>query len=382
MLRKTKVKRKSAESGFETLGAEPLTHGGNVYAFARALGVEPEDVLDFSASINPLGLPQGARQAYRRALQKVIHYPEPYAETLRQALGEHHGIAPTSVLVGNGSTQLIYLIARKFSLRHVLLVSPLFSEHIAALRTNGARVSYWKLRPPSFTLDLEALKRTLWQKQPNALVLTNPNSPTGVLLGGEQVDELIQLCRRTRTRLIVDETFIDWVEEESVKQLAVRDANVVVLRSLTKFFALPGLRVGYAIASPEVIQRLWSRIEPWSVNVVAQEVGKACLQDRRFSERSRAFMKKERAWLHAELGAISGLQVFPSAANFFLVQIRSSQMTAVRLAELLAQKRLLIRVCDNFVGLGKQFFRIAVRTRAENLRLVDALRAAFIRSGK
>jgi threonine-phosphate decarboxylase len=357
---------------------QQFSHGGNIHAFARVLRVKPEEVLDFSASINPLGMSQHARQAYRRALQQVVHYPEPYAETLMQALSEYHDIEPASVLVGNGSTQLIYLLARVFSLRRVLLVSPLFSEHIAALRTNGARVSYWNLRPPSFALDLERLKRTLRKEQHEALVLTNPNSPTGTLLRREQVDELIQLCRWTRVRLIVDETFIDWVEEESVKRLAARDANVIVLRSLTKFFAVPGLRVGYAVASPGVIRRLRLCIEPWSVNIVAQEVGKVCLQDWRFIERSRAFMDKERAWLHAELGAIPGLQVFPSAANFFLVQIRSPQMTAARLAELLAQKRLLIRVCDNFVGLGKQFFRVAVRTRAENRRLLEALRTTVV----
>jgi threonine-phosphate decarboxylase len=178
--------------------------------------------------------------------------------------------------------------------------------------------------------------------------------------------------------LIVDETFVDWVEEESVKQLAVRDANVVVLRSLTKFFALPGLRVGCAVASPRVIQRLQSRIEPWSVNIVAQEVGKACLQDRRFIERSRAFMNKERTWLSAQLSAIQGLRVFPSSANFLLLQTRTTEISAPDIAERLAREKLLIRVCDNFVGLGKQFFRAAVRTRTENLRLVDALRTAFI----
>jgi threonine-phosphate decarboxylase len=231
-----------------------MVHGGNVHAFAHALGVSPEEVLDFSASINPLGISHSARQAYRRALQKVVHYPEPYAETLSHALSEYHDIEPASVLVGNGSTQLIYLIARAFPLRRVLLVAPLFSEHLAALRTNGARVSYWNLRPPSFALDLEGLKRTLRKEQPDALVLTNPSSPTGALLRREQVDELIQSCRRMRVRLIVDEAFIDWVEEESSKQLAVRDANMIVLRSLTKFFALPGLRVGYAVASPGVIR--------------------------------------------------------------------------------------------------------------------------------
>lgn len=374
MLKTAKVKSRLSDCRFGLLEARPEAHGGNIHAFARVLGVKPEEVLDFSASINPLGLSQRARQAYRSALQMVAHYPEPYAETLVQALSAYHDIEPAHILAGNGSTQLIYLLARVLPVHRVLLVSPLFGEHLAALRATGARVSSWNLRPPSFALDFEGIKRALHEEQYDALVLTNPNSPTGALLRRKQVVELIRLCRRTRTRVIVDETFIDWVEGESVKQLAARDADVIVLRSLTKFFALPGLRVGYAIASPRVIRRLRSCLEPWSVNNVAQEVGKVCVEDRRFIERSRTFMAKERAWLRAELGLIPGLQVFPSAANFLLIQIRLPHLTAARLAELLTHGRLLIRVCDNFVGLGKRFFRVAVRTRAENRCLLETLR--------
>lgn len=380
--RKSKVESRTLAAGLQALDMSSFSHGGDVHAFAHALGVSPEEVLDFSASVNPLGLSHFARQAYRRALQKVVHYPEPYAETLRQALSEYHDIEPASVLIGNGSTQLIYLLARALPSRRVLLIAPLFSEHAAAFRASGARVEHLIQRPPAFCLTLDNIERMLRAKPYDTLALTNPNSPTGVLASHGQVSELARLCRRTQTRLLVDETFIDWVEEESVKQVAARDPILLVLRSMTKFFALPGLRVGYAVAPPRVLQRLRTQIEPWSVNVVAQAVGKTCLQDRRFIERSRTFMNKERAWLRAELGAIPGLHVFPSAANFFLVQIRSRRLTAAQLAEVLAQKRLLIRVCDNFVGLGRQFFRVAVRTRAENLRLMDALRAAFIDSGE
>ena len=355
-----------------------FSHGGNVYAFARALGVTLEEVLDFSASINPLGAPRGARHAYRRAFQEIVHYPEPYAERLVQALGEHHDIDPACVLVGNGSTQLIYSVARALRPRRVLLIAPLFSEHLTAFRASGARVEHFLLRPPSFEISLDPLAILLASQPYDVLVFTNPNSPTGSLLRQEQVHELARLCRRTHTRLIVDETFIDWAEEESVKQLAARDAGVVVLRSLTKFFALPGLRVGYAIASPGVIRRLRSRIEPWSVNSVAQEVGKACLQDRRFAERSRAFMNKERAWLSSQLGLLPGLRVFPSSANFLLLQTMTQDLSASYLAERLAQEKMLIRVCDNFVGLGKRFFRVAVRARAENRRLLETLRTTVV----
>lgn len=361
----------------ETRNEKPFSHGGNVYAFARTLGVEPEDILDFSASINPLGMPLSARAAYRGALANIVHYPEPYSESLTFALADYHKLDPSAILVGNGSTQLMYLCARTLASRRTLLVAPLFSEHEAAFRAIGAAVDYVRLRPPLFALVQEQLATTLADGSHDTLVLTNPNSPTGTLTERAQLEELAQLCRKTKTRLLIDETFIDWQEEESIKLSAVRNQHVILFRSLTKFFALPGLRVGYLIAHPTIINRMKARLEPWSVNTVAQEVGKACLQDQEYIERSRTFLLREREWLCSQLRAIAGLHVFLSQTNFLLAQLLRQDMTARDLADNLAQAKLLIRVCDNFVGLGAQFFRVAVRTRKENMRLLEALRGVF-----
>lgn len=335
------------------------------------------EVVDFSASINPLGMPPHARAAYRQALAKVVHYPEPYSESLTLALADYHKLDPAAILVGNGSTQLIYLCARTLAPRRTLLVAPLFSEHEAAFRATGATVDYFLLRPPAFTVEFVRLARTLAEGSYDTLVLTNPNSPTGTLTERAQLEELARMCRKTKTRLLVDETFIDWQEEESIKQIAVRNQHVILFRSLTKFFALPGLRVGYLIAHPTVSARMKARLEPWSVNTVAQEVGKACLQDQQFIKRSRTFLVREREWLCSRLRALPGLHVFPSQANFLLAQLLRQDMTARDLADHLGQHQLLIRACDNFGGLGKQFFRVAVRTRKENLRLLKALRGIF-----
>lgn len=371
-------KRETANEKRQTRNEKPFSHGGNVYTFARIAGVALSEVVDFSASINPLGVPRSARTAYRQALANIVHYPEPYAESLAQALARYHDLDPSEILVGNGSTQLIYLCARVLAPRRVLLVAPLFSEHESAFHVTGAVVDDFLLRSPSFALELERLARTLAEGSHDTLVLTNPNSPTGTLVERKQLEELTRICRKTKTRLLVDETFIDWQEEESIKYSAVRNQQVILFRSLTKFFALPGLRVGYLIAHPTMIERMKARLEPWSVNTVAQEVGKACLQDQNFIERSRAFLSCERAWLFSQLQAISGLHVFPSQANFFLVQLPRQEMTARDLATRLAQESLLIRPCDNFVGLGQQFFRVAVRKRSENARLLEVLRMTLI----
>lgn len=374
---RSKVKKTGLDPRRQTLDARRYLHGGNIYAFASALGATPDEVLDFSASINPLGMSPQARQAYRAVLRQAEHYPEPYAHSLTCALAHYHGLDPSQLVVSNGSTQLIYLLPRVLPARRVLLVAPLFSEHEAAFRATGASIARFLLRPPTFSLSLHRIAEALKSKRPDILVLTNPNSPTGTLIERAQMEELVHICQRLKTRLIVDETFIDWCEAESIKQLVIRRPHVLLLRSLTKFFALPGLRVGYAIVHPSIIQRVRARLEPWSVNVVGQEVGRICLQDQQFIERSRAFLPRERAWLSARLATIPYLRVFPSNANFLLVESTNPGFSASCLARQLAHERLLIRVCDNFVGLGKRFFRVAVRKRAENLRLVEALQSIF-----
>jgi threonine-phosphate decarboxylase len=371
--KKTIGKRETRDPKQETRKQNPFSHGGNVHAFVRASGARLTEVIDFSASINPLGMPPSARIAYRQALANVVHYPEPYAESLTHALAHYHDLDPSEILVGNGSTQLIYLCARVLASRRVLLVAPLFSEHEAAFRANDAAIDSVMLRPPSFTLGLDRLAHTLAEGRYDTLVLANPNSPTGVLVERVWVKELTRMCRKTRTYLLVDETFIDWREEESLKRSVVQNPRVILFRSLTKFFALPGLRVGYLIAHPTVIGRMKARLEPWSVNIVAQEVGKACLQDQNFIGRSRVFLPRERAWFFSRLQTIPGLRVFPSRANFLLMQLLRQDMTARDLAQRLAQENLLIRPCDNFVGLGNQFLRVAVRTRKENLCLLNTL---------
>lgn len=352
------------------------SHGGTAVSFAQQKGLALSDVLDFSASINPQGFPPAVRSAYRRTLAHIVHYPEAAAESLTRALADYHRVKPDRLLVGNGSTQLIHLLAPTFVPRRVLFVAPLFSEYAQAFRLAGVETRRFFLRPPGFALSLSRLLKTLTQGC-DMLVLSNPNSPTGSLIGRAQLEELAGQCRLLQTRLIVDEAFVDWQEEASLKDLAAHSAHVVVLRSLTKFFALPGLRVGYVISHPRTVQQLRARMEPWSVNSVAQAVALECLRDEQFIKQSRDVMAHERAWLFAKLSALEGVHVFPSHANFFLVRVQRTRLDALALASALAEEHILIRSCENFAGLGKQFFRIAVRKRAENRRLLRALRKAL-----
>ncbi len=351
-------------------------HGGNVVAFARERGVTQKRVLDFSASINPAGPPSAATAAYKRAVSGMSHYPQPYADTLVSALAAYHGLASSAVLAGNGSTHLIYLLVRVFAPQRVLCIAPLFSEHAYAFHLGGARVEHLVLRPPRFSLSLDRLRTALGSGY-DILILTNPNSPTGQVMFQGQVRDIVRLCRQTQTRLLIDETFMDWLEEESIKRLAPRNRHLIVLRSLTKFFALPGLRVGYLIACPSVVRLLRTHLEPWSVNGAAIAVARACLQDQDYVRHSRTFMVHERAWLQERLGKVPNVSGFPSQANFLLARLAAKTIVAPQLAKELAQRNILIRSCEDFYGLDTRFFRVAVRSRQENGRLVAALRTVL-----
>ena len=347
-------------------------HGGNVFAIARSLGVRPEDILDFSASINPLGPAPGVRDALSALFDRIVHYPDSDCAELREALARVHGVEPANICVANGSTELIYLLPRLAPGKRALVITPCFSEYAKALMRDGWSVDRFQLASADgFTLPLERLEKSI-RKGYDLLILGNPGNPTGRLYRLSEVEALFGLCRGAGCFLVIDEAFIDFCEEESAKHHAAAIEGSIVLRSLTKFYALPGLRLGYAVASAMTIARLAAIREPWSVNTPAQEAGLASLADTGYSVATRKFVAAERTHLSARLAAIPGLQPFPSAANFLLVEAVRGP-SAGELAGRLHEELILIRVCTDFPGLNDRFFRVAVRSRNENERLVATL---------
>jgi threonine-phosphate decarboxylase len=351
-------------------------HGGNVFAIARSLGISPEELLDFSASINPLGMAAGVREAVLDSFDRLLHYPDSEASELRTALASFHGMAENNVCLANGSTELIYLAPRLVEGRRGLIIAPPFGEYANALELAGWTVDYHELRPAAgFALDLEAMRERLDEGY-DILFLGNPGNPTGRVISRDEVAELLDICRSAGTFLVLDEAFMDFCEEESAKGLVAQNDRAVVFRSMTKFYALPGLRLGYAIGSTKVVSRLQALRGPWSVNGVAQVAGLASLANGAYRERTLAFIAAERSRLLAGLGRIAGLKPHPSVANYLLVETVHGP-TAGELCRLLLAERILVRNCGNFTGLTDRFFRVAVRTREENERLQAALAAVI-----
>ena len=348
-------------------------HGGNVYRWAQKARIDPAEIVDFSASINPLGPPASARKAFQKSYTEVSHYPDPYGEELKEALAKRHKIRPEQLLLGNGSTQLIYLLCFALRPSKALVVEPTFSEHANALKLAGARVRFLSLTADnSFRFFTEKFMAA-WGKADDMAFLTTPNSITGQLIPRGEIEKIARLALIKRRFLVIDEAFIDFVEGESVKQLIGDNPYVIILRSLTKYYALPGLRLGYLLAHSRTVAQLAAYLEPWSVNGPAQKVALACLADSSFELKTERWLRRERNFLAQALIALKGFLPYPSSANFLLVRI-ANNAGAAGLHSFLLNKKILIRACNSFAGLGSDHFRVAVRQRKDNRLLLEALR--------
>lgn len=352
-------------------------HGGNIFAVARNLGIAPERIIDFSASINPLGMAPGVREALSASFDRLLHYPDKGGGELKQALAAYHGIDAAEIAVANGSTELIHLLPHVFGGRRALIVAPAFAEYALALDRSGWQINYLTLSPiDNFALRPDQLRERLADGC-DMLFLCNPGNPAGNLLSLREVAQIITLCRESGTFLVLDEAFIDFCEEESAKKLILSNPRAVLLRSMTKFFGIPGLRLGYAIAAAGTVAVIAGAQNPWSVNTAAQVAGVASLAAPDYRRRTRAYVDAERERLAAALSALGGLKVFPGRANYLLVQITRRGLGAGALREALLVKGVLIRDCSNFCGLDESFFRVAVRLQEENDVLLQALAELF-----
>ena len=349
-------------------------HGGNVYAAARASGRQVRAFIDFSASINPLGPSPAALRAVRAAGAMIIHYPDPDCVELRETLAIRHNLRPEEFLIGNGSTELIHLLPKALRLRRAVIVGPAFSEYATAVKAYGGQVfPIHANRSDGYRPPLKEAMAALVPSRADAIFLCNPNSPTGQGVRREGIEALLRVAARQNIWVILDETFIEYCADRAVPAWVHRYPRLVVLRSFTKFYALPGLRVGYLVAQAPVIRSLKKELPPWSVNTLAQAAALAALKDRQHARRTLAFMNRERVRFAKRLTTIPGVTVFPSTANFLLVELPSNR-SGPEVTRILRQQRLLIRDCSTVPGLSRRTIRVAVRLPGENDRLVVALK--------
>lgn len=343
-------------------------HGGNIYEVERQ---RKKRMLDFSANINPLGLPWRIKEAIYKNLDTILHYPDPEAKELTEKIAHYWNISPKNVLAGCGSIELIYLLMAQYRPKTVLIPRPTFSEYERAARSVKSRVRFLNLKEKEgFKLDISQISGA------DTLFLCNPNNPTGNLI----INDRKRLEKLPGKLIVVDEAFMDFVPEEkrhTLIHVAKTNKKFIVLRTFTKFFALPGLRVGYLIAHKDVIKLLRRRQMPWSVNALAQLLATMMLDNTEYIKKTQRLIKNQRAFLFAELAKIKGASPYSSATNFLLIKIQKKNVTSSVLQKRLLKRGVLVRDCANFRGLNNKFIRIAVRSRKENRKLIDALRKAI-----
>jgi len=345
-------------------------HGGDLERASRQSGLHPSEILDFSSNINPLGPPPGLRAHLRRVLKEITRYPQPQARDFCSVLSDHLRVPVRKLLPGNGANDLLHLLMLWWRPPRVWVPAPSFSEYYRAARLAGAQVSYYSLpaeQPLSQAHPGEKLSRG------ELVVLCNPNNPTGTLYRRRQIKRLVEAAREREALVLVDESFLSLSGQpgESLQRDEYRNLWVVV--SLTKCWALPGLRLGYAVGPEEEVTQLARLGDPWRLNFLSQRAGLFCLQQPGYLEKTLALVEKEKNYLRRRLHQMGCFKVYPGQANFLLVRGERPGFHAGDLYRFLLERGLLIRRADNFRGLDHRYFRLAIRRRPENRRLLKAL---------
>ncbi len=349
-------------------------HGGNIKQICGEYGLNPDEIIDFSASINPLGCPEVVRKAVSEQFSEILHYPDSECTDLRKTIAEKVPCNESNVIIGNGSNELFYLIPRALQPKKGVLLQPTFGEFKDAFCNSDVEVVELINNEKDFPVINKNISR-LKSVEDGMVLLCNPNNPTGQLT---RKDDIIELVNDNPNRLIViDEAFMDFVEDDE-KYSVIKDAplmdNLIVVRSLTKFYGFPGLRLGYLVTNESIVNKLMRYKEPWTVNTIAQIAGMAAINDVEFTTNTRQYVSGEKTFLCDGLNIIKGLQPFKPTVNFILVRIEDDGIASSEIQNLLLKSNILIRNCSNFVGLDENYFRVAVKTREDNQKLLNALK--------
>ena len=366
-------------------------HGGNIFQFAHEQRIEPYEVVDFSANINPLGPSQCGLDALNAQLRYISHYPDATNDDVLNAIADTYGMDKHQIIVGNGAAELLYAICRLPGYTGAFVPAPGFSEYKEALEASKIPVRDIFYRPreddnekPYFEvpyLALETFAAELKGQDGRIIVfLGNPNNPDGTLLDKDHIRTVASMLKDANSLLVIDESFIDFVgndplqdNEHSMRSLVNEFDNIIVVHSFTKFYAVPGLRIGAAFANETLITQLQQYIPSWSVNTLAQAYTKAALNDVDYIKRTKQELNEERAFMYNALDDIEGITVYPPSANFILFQVNQEGITANYINEELKKYNMIVRNCDSYVGLTNHWVRIAIKDHETNIKLVDKL---------
>lgn len=349
-----------------------VIHGGDIYQYSGKM-------IDFSSNINPLGIPETAREVLTGDWEHLERYPDLHYASLREVIANFHQLDADQIIVGNGAAEIIFLMGRLFHGKKVLIPMPTFGEYQEAVQLGGGQVEIvYRKNENDFALPMEEILDRLHDV--DGIILCHPNNPTGGLVGEKKLFQIIERTGQLNKLLILDEAFIDFAPDParvSGKKWLIDHPSMLIIRAFTKFFAMPGLRLGYGIGSNQLIERLKEMKMPWSVNSLAVEIGERVLFDSDYIQRSRKWMEEERTFLYETLSKFESLQVFSTETNFILCKIKKKNLTAQILKERMIEQGILIRNASSFSGLDESYFRVAIKDHENNKKLCQALQGVI-----
>ena len=383
-------------------------HGGNIYKVFREKNIK--EILDYSSNINPYGIPESLKKRITENLEILERYPDPDYIELRQKLAHLNKVDMSNIILGNGATEIIFLFMKVINPKKILIAAPTFGEYERAVKAmkrvenssilgnsdkkkddenscgkQKIKIEYFELKEnDDFKLNIHNLKNEL-EKKYDLLIMCNPNNPTGKFLKLDETEEILKECNKYNTKLFIDEAFIDFLKDgikESIINTKEDKQNLFVTRAFTKFFAMPGLRLGYGIYFDKKLEkRISEKKEPWSVNNIAEMAGLTVLDDTKYIEETLKWIAEEKTYVYEKLNEINGIKPYKTEVNFITVKIEDNfilkGLNVKILRGKMIEKGILIRDASNFKFLDERFFRLAIKNRKNNDRVIETLKKIF-----
>lgn len=349
-------------------------HGADINSAAELYGLEADKIIDFSSNINPF-IVESMDKIVAAGVENLQKYPDIKYRRLRKNIADYLRVEDSYIIPGNGATEIIYLLMRNLSGR-LAIINPTFSEYRKGAEIAGLSVvdfvMDWK---KDFKLDLDEIYRR--KDEFDSIFICNPNNPDGSV---REIKKLLEFAEKEGKLLIVDETFIEFADSEkdrSLVNMVEKSKNLFIIRAVTKFFGIPGIRLGYGISSNrELLQKMYDEKEPWTINSFADSASDFIFKEEEYIRKSKEYFSKERVCMINEINKIGGIKAFNSDANFILVRFENRNVLDVK-ENLLKRAGLLIRDASNFIGLDSSFARVAIKNHEQNTVLVDALRSVL-----
>ena len=353
-------------------------HGSDLEKIERIYGIKKEEIISFSANVNPLGLSNKLRSTLSEHLDVITGYPDREYTSLRRVIARYCGSDPENIIVGNGSTELISLFIQIEHPKKALIVGPTYSEYEREVSLGGGTSLYFPLREnDSFVLDHDRLAAQL-NESIDLLILCNPNNPTSTCISRKTMRGILDICKQNDIFVMVDETYIEFTRNyEAVNSIPLTQYynNIIILRGISKFFAAPGLRLGYGITgNRDLIKAINSRKNPWTINSLAEAAGQLMFTDEEYINETKELISSERTRVSDALANIKGLKVYEPSANFVLVKIENEDITADILFDACIRERMMIRNCCTFPFLDNKYFRLCFMLPEMNDRLLSVIK--------